>query len=695
MDPFPDARWIWCRGAAANAYVLFCRTVALPNAGAPLRVRISASYHYELWVDGAFVARGPVHGDPQWCQVDELEVPCPGDADRWLHVTILVHHSAGTHLHYLLPAPGGLIATFEVGELRFGTDASWACLPLQMWQQDVPARGWALDYCEDYVAALEPPGWQDKVFAPGMTARWARAEIVRDADAIWGGYQARRTPHLQRRFVSPERFRAFCARGAGAEGVGEVSETCDLEPLAPVGGWAPFDVDAVCGRLGEANALTFDLGRERIGFYAFEIDAPAGLVLEISGAELLREGRPWIYRKGTCYSARYRTRAGRQRFTSFSWSGYRYLHLVVRGDAAEVRIHRIGCLERRAPLSYRGAFRTDDEALQRVYDLCRYTIEVGAQEHLIDCPTREQAQYWGDGLWTAESLWTGFGARAYMEWYLDGYLHVPFRDDGQISSTYPGEHISLLDYSLIPLLGQDLYRAHTGAYYRAEETCARALCLKRWYDDHLSEEGLVVFDYEAYAAQGLRNFIDHPGIGWHSFPHPGIDRDGMSCPLNTFYCAFVGTLSEMAAHLGRPEAGSLARQAAGLRDAIRDAFYDGTVFHDARKDGALSAGTSWQANALAVCVGLVEGADATRTMRAMLDGYDTLCRCSPYFFFYLLPALRMAGLEQEARALVVREWGPMLDRDATTTWEGFLGDELDSLCHPWSTAPFLFLLGET
>ncbi len=77
----------------------------------------------------------------------------------------------------------------------------------------------------------------------------------------------------------------------------------------------------------------------------------------------------------------------------------------------------------------------------------------------------------------------------------------------------------------------------------------------------------------------------------------------------------------------------------------------------------------------------------------MLAGYDRLCRCSPYFHFYFLPALRVAGLEGEAIALIKQEWGEMLERGATTAWESFAGDELDSLCHPWSTAPYLFLLG--
>jgi hypothetical protein len=250
----------------------------------------------------------------------------------------------------------------------------------------------------------------------------------------------------------------------------------------------------------------------------------------------------------------------------------------------------------------------------------------------------------------------------------------------------------LLDYSLIPLLGQPIYKQRTGAYYRPEATYAKASLLKRWYDAHLNAQGLVDFDYQEYAEQGLRNFIDHPGVGWHNFPHPGIDRDGVSAPLNLFFYAFVRALGEIAAHLGRPEATRLSFQAEGLAQEIRRTFYDGCVFHDALSDGQLSEGTSWQTNALAVFFGLLQGEEATCAMRLMLEGYDWLCRCTPYFYFYFLPALRLAGLETEARALIAREWGQMLARDATTTWEAFGGDERDSLCHPWSTAPFLFLL---
>jgi hypothetical protein len=136
------------------------------------------------------------------------------------------------------------------------------------------------------------------------------------------------------------------------------------------------------------------------------------------------------------------------------------------------------------------------------------------------------------------------------------------------------------------------------------------------------------------------------------------------------------------------------RQAESLGEMIRERFFDGTVFHDAWKDGRRSDGTSWHANALAVYFGLVRGDIAVRAMRAMLDRYDTVCRCSPYFHFYFLFALRSVGLGDAAIDLIKREWKPMLDGGATTTWEGFAGDAKDTLCHPWSTAPFLYLITE-
>jgi len=689
---FSTGRWIWTDAPSPNPYVAFIKNFPQPAPNTPLHIRITASSHYELYMNGDFVGRGPVFGDPQWCLYDEWTYTPSGEGDT-LQIVVVVHHSSGTRILAMRPAPGGLMASFTGENLEFGTDDSWRCLPLPMWRQDVPERSWALNYCEEYDAALEPPGWDRKLFDAPTLAGAQNAVLVRDPDTIWNHYHVRPTPYLQHRFVEPVAFSTFHAPDPGADAMGEVSRYCDQETLIPVRTNLSFDLDAVNAHAEGENAYTFDLGREHLGFYEFELEAPEGKILDLSGAELLHDGRPWIYRKGTRMSIRYRTRAGRQRFRSFGWSGFRYLHLVIRGGAEDVTIHRVGCLERTVPLRLTAAFSTAEEPLQQIFDLCRRTLEVGVQEHLIDCPTREQAQYWGDALFIAQSLWKGFGEPRYLEWYLDCFLHVPFNAAGQISSVYPGEHAVFLDYSLIPLLGQQLFRQNTGHFYRAQECCEKALRLKAWYDARRNEDGLVqAVAQETVDSIAYINFIDHPGLGWHDFPHRGIDRDGLSCPLNLFYFGFLQVLAEMLEDTHSPQSAEVRQQAEQLGATLLTQFFDGTVFHDARKDDRLSEGASWQTNALAVYFDLVQGETAKQVMQAMLDRYATSCRCSPYFYLYFLPALRKVGLEAEALALIQQEWQPMLDGGATTTWEGFSGDEKDSLCHPWSTAPFLHFI---
>ncbi|HLK57044.1 MAG TPA: hypothetical protein VKU00_10790 [Chthonomonadaceae bacterium] len=690
---FATGRWIWTDESGPNQYVAFVKNVALAHQGGPLQIHITASSHYELYIDGDFVGRGPVYGDPQWCLYDAWTYTPHSERDD-LQIVIVAHCSSGTRILAVKPAPGGVLARFAGEDLECGTDDTWTCLPLPMWRSDVPERGWALDYCEDYDAVCELPGWDRKLFSAQTLAGGKNAVLVRDADTVWSGYQARPTPYLQHRYVEPIRFSTYSAPGTGAAGIGEVSRYCDEETLLPVRQNLAFDLNAVNLHVEGENAYTFDLGREHIGFYDIELEAPEGKILEISGAELVQEGRPWILRKGARFSVRYRTRQGRQHFRPFGWSGFRYLHIVIRGGANDVTLHRVGCLERFVPLRLAAAFSSSDETLQRIFDLCRRTLEVGVQEHLIDCPTREQAQYWGDALFIAQGLWQGFQEPRYLEWYLECFLRVPFNAAGQISSVYPGEHAVFLDYSLIPLLGQRLFRQNTGRFYKVDASCEKALALKAWYDARRNEDGLVqAAAQETVDGIAYINFIDHPGLGWHDFPHPGIDRDGLSCPLNLFYLGFLQTLAEMLAEAGSPQGEEARLQAERLKATLLAQFYDGVVFHDARQAGHLSEGVSWQTNALAVYFDLVEGEAAARAMRTMLDRYETVCRCSPYFHFYFLPALRKVGLEAEALAVIQKEWRPMLAGGATTTWEGFAGDEKDSLCHPWSTAPFLYLLG--
>ncbi|OHB41600.1 MAG: hypothetical protein A2Y13_03910 [Planctomycetes bacterium GWC2_45_44] len=682
------------KGHQNNQFVLFAKTLNLPKPCKSVFVRISASFYYELFMNGEFVNRGPVYGDPKWCGYDEFEHTFDQETNT-IDISIIVHHCSGIKILSTLDAPLGLIADFRIGTKWFGTNESWRCIDLEMWKQNVPARNWALGYCEDYDANLEPLGWQEKVFAPGVISSWQNAVLVENADLIWSGYQARITPYLERKFIQPVAFKTFVAASKGAECIGDVSKYCDEEKLDQITDFNAFNIDALNKQISSANAVTFDLGKEYIGFYEFDIDAQEAVIVEISGAERLKNGRPFIAMRGDHYSVRYKTHQGRQKFKPFFWSGFRYLHLIIRGQASKIRINRIGCLSKGAPLNPRHSFKTEDKTLGRVFELCQHTLEICGQEHLIDCPTREQLQYWADAVFIAQSLWKGFQEESYLRWYLECFLHVPFKSDGQISSVYPGDHDgwTLLDYPLTPVMvGQRFYKANTGQFYKPVETFQKALKLKQWYDNNINKKGLLDPGFEVDEGRRLRNYIDHPGIGWFKFAHPGIDRKGISCPLNIFYCGFVQTLSEIAAHIQSPHYEQLKSQSEKLACTIKEEFLVHNFFHDAKDKGCLSDGTSWQTNSLAVYFDIVGGNEAASVMKHMLDGYDHLCRCTPLFHFYFLYALRKTGLEQEAFELIKREWALMLERGATTAWETFSGHEDESLCHPSATPPFLFLV---
>src|SRR5690349_9439261 len=63
---FANGHWIWTEAQRPNHYAVFAKTVPLRRQE-EVHVRITASSYYDLFLNGNYIARGPVHGDPRWC----------------------------------------------------------------------------------------------------------------------------------------------------------------------------------------------------------------------------------------------------------------------------------------------------------------------------------------------------------------------------------------------------------------------------------------------------------------------------------------------------------------------------------------------------------------------------------------------------------------------------------------------------
>ena len=108
------------------------------------------------------------------------------------------------------------------------------------------------------------------------------------------------------------------------------------------------------------------------------------------------------------------------------------------------------------------AFGCSDERVQRIWEVGQHTLQVGSQEVHVDCPTREQAAYWGDACWIG--MWTG--------WHTGDFSHLKHLllsaqpaqyEDGQLpASVFSTQDQILFDYTLIFVWGLAAYVDNTG-----------------------------------------------------------------------------------------------------------------------------------------------------------------------------------------------------------------------------------------
>ncbi len=124
-----------------------------------------------------------------------------------------------------------------------------------------------------------------------------------------------------------------------------------------------------------------------------------------------------------------------------------------------------------------------------------------------------------------------------------------------------------------------------------------------WHRERVGDSGLLDFDHMALtvASHGYqRVFIDHPGLGWHNFDHPGLDRDGTNAALNMFYLGALQSWAGLLARMGdADQAQAAGDEASTLAATIEGTFYDCDrgVYADGLVDGVLSNQISQQTNA--------------------------------------------------------------------------------------------------
>lgn len=715
---------------AVNATRLFRRTFPLPSPETlrSANLRLFADQTFHLWLNGHYLGRGPTFFHPHRRPVHSFDLlPHLVSGTNVLAVQV---HSAGIPLHnYMASGAPGIVARMDWVEndgilQTLISDRHWKVTDQTGWSDDTPRRSWAIGFVESFDSRNAPLHWQQASFDD---RQWSAAgESPSFPTGRRGIFFPADIPPLRYEWVPARTLLGSYAVHGDAPQLNSQMKTAAYADELMRQPWSASDPKpAIWGHLNEFGgglmiqgvnahqtlALVFDLGAQFTGGMGFDITTESPGLIEMGWGEVLESNRPAMLRKGNSYVDRYYAHPGVNQWLPHGFSSGRYLTLIFRQFTGTLTFQRVGMLASEPDLNWAASFKCNRPVLNSIWNLCARSQKIGTQEGLMDCPTREQAAYVGDGNPVAHWIYRLTGDARHWRHLIRETFAVQSPDGLVKTQVFSGMRGFLLDYCLLAILGARNYWVATGDRETIRDILPAADRLIGWFKQRTDDTGRFNVPTESLPSTigwvtapaqaedvftdcGYMIFIDHPGTGWHNVGDPGIERKGVNAGINALYAQTLRALADLHQAVDSPGAAGWNAEAERVAGAGH-IFWSRKrgLFSDGLSENRLHAQFSRQTNIWCIAAGFVDEAKGRRILKKLMESDDPqLVRCGPYFWSYLLPELARAGLFRLAVDAIEREWKVMLDGDATTLWETFSGDALDSYCHPWSGAPLEFLL---
>lgn len=678
------AHWITHPAAPKSDYgvYLFRKVVELPAKPARFVVHVTADARYRFWVNGRSVCFGPQWSDSAAWRYESIDLaPFLGPGTNVIAAQVRGYGDLAPYAN-MSQRTAFLLQGDTAAERAVDTGAGWKVFhaagyrPFQADRDNlhtfvVVGPGDRLD------AALHPWGWQQ----PGFDDRgWAAPRVLgRGQPRGWGTdvdtwLTPRSIPLMEE---TPERL----ARVVRATGI---TATDDF-PAGRAALNVPANTRATVlldqGHLTNAfPQLTTSGGRGatvtlRYAEGLFDAKKQKGNRDAHEGRELLGLGDQFLPDGGA-----------RRLFAPMDFRTYRYLQLDIATGDEPLVIDDLHGVFTGYPFKENASFTSDDPALARIWTVGWRTARLCALETYVDCPYYEQLQYVGDTrIQALISLYVSGDDRLVRNALeLFDSSRIP---EGLTQSRYPSLSPQIINtFSLfwVDMLHDYWRHRADDAFLRARLTGLQAV--------------LAWFEAKIDPASGLLGpvpywtFVDWAdewawdsglGIGGEA---PGAHTGGSSI-VTLQYAGTLRHAAELCRALGRTDlAGHYEQVAAGLCAAVNRHCWDAgrRLYADTPDRKSYSQ----HANIMAVLAGAVTG-DAARDLIQRTADDTSLVQATTYFRFYLLRALKSAGLGDQYLARL-GPWHTMLGLGLTTFAEK--PDPTRSDCHAWSASPVYELL---
>jgi alpha-L-rhamnosidase len=435
---------------------------------------------------------------------------------------------------------------------------------------------------------------------------------------------------------------------------------------------------------GKDIELVYDLGQQCCGYYAFELVCRESFNLDIHGIEYIHEDGTIQHTLTNRNGLRFVAAPGEHKFISLKRRGGRFIFVTLRGLKSDVELRNFRVIEATYPTNYVGAFRCNDERLNRIWQISARTLELCMEDTFTDCPLYEQTLWVGDARNESLFAYDVFGATDIAKRCI--------KLAAQSLERYPivGCQVPSSWDCLLPawsfLWGMSVwdYYWYTGDIELLKHIWPAVKCNLKGAQGLIGDDGLF------------------SGAYWNFFDWTKIDSEHKTVLHNSMLLVgAIQSAKRCAAAIAKKQELPWLRQfekqliAAINRTWIQRSHVYPDSIHD---NGKPSASICQHTSFLSILYDIVDTKHYQCVLKNIFDPPQNIVRVgSPFALFYLYETLLKLGRPEDVVTAILANYESMLRADATTVWEQFPmqgtsgGFLTRSHCHAWSSAPIYFI----
>jgi predicted nucleic acid-binding protein len=399
------------------------------------------------------------------------------------------------------------------------------------------------------------------------------------------------------------------------------------------------------------------------------------------GEELAEDSSPRYEMRCNCrYEEKWILSGGEDVLPQFDYKAFRYAELIF---PQGVEIADVWLEVRHYPYERRYEYRTDNETLLKVLELCENTVKLGTQEHYIDCPTREKGAYLGDMMVSGRAQAILTGDTTLLRQVAENFARTSFICPGLMAVSGCAYMQEIADYSLeYPALLAWIYSVDGDLdFLRRAEPWATGVY------EHFRQ-----FERPDGLLEGITdkwNLVDWPANlrDGYDFPLTNPIGEGLHNVINALWYGLKLAMGEIYEILGKSaDFGTERTKAAFLKTFYRP---ETGLF----ADSAESHHTAVHSQIFPLLFGIGCEDKALQDRLVACIASKKLTSMGVYMAYFALAGLKRAGEGALCEALATDEgaWLNMLREGATVTFEAWGKEQKwnTSLFHPWAVAPLI------